>query len=305
MSLASNRRATQRSLLLFSPAAVTIFVLVALPLLIMGHISLLDRGINGGVDWTSHYSFDSYRNFLWEEDLDGQMVINIAYLKTFLRSVTQAGVTTVLCFLVGFPAALWMSSVERKWRDIVVLLITIPFWTNLLIRNYAWLIILREDGWLQQWLTAIWPGDTPPTLLYNDLAVAIGLTYSFLPFMILPIYATLEKFDWRLAEAAYDLGANRWRVLTRVILPISMPGIIGGAMLVFIPSLGAFVTPALLGGGKTLMIGNLIQLQFGPSRNWPFGGALSVILLALMMLVLVAYALHTNYRSRRDGRVRS
>lgn len=305
MSLASNRRATQRSLLLFSPAAITIFVLVALPLLIMGHISLLDRGINGGVDWTSHYSGDSYRNFLWEEDLDGQMVVNIAYLKTFLRSITQAGITTLLCFLVGFPAALWMSSVERKWRDIVVLLITIPFWTNLLIRNYAWLIILREDGWLQQALNAVWPGTTPPTLLYNDLAVAIGLTYSFLPFMILPIYSTLEKFDWRLAEAAYDLGANRWRVLTRVILPISMPGIIGGAMLVFIPSLGAFVTPALLGGGKTLMIGNLIQLQFGPSRNWPFGGALSVILLALMMLVLVAYALHTNYRTRRDGRVRS
>jgi spermidine/putrescine transport system permease protein len=191
-----------------------------------------------------------------------------------------------------------MSSVERKWRDMVVLLITIPFWTNLLIRNYAWLIILREDGWPQRFLNMLWPHGAP-TLLYNDLAVAIGLTYSFLPFMILPVYATLEKFDWRLVEAAYDLGANRWRALRRVILPVVMPGIVSGAMLVFIPSLGAFVTPALLGGGKTLMIGNLIQLQFGPSRNWPFGGALSVILLGLMLLVLVLYAVQANRRARR------
>ena len=301
----SARNATRRSLFLFSPAALTVILLVAAPLLIMGHISLLDRGVNGGVSWDSDYSFNAYRNFLWEEDLDGTMVVNIAYLKTFLRSVTQAAVTTILCFLVGFPAALWMSSVDKKWRDIVVLLITIPFWTNLLIRNYAWLIILREDGWPQQALAAIWPGASPPTLLYNDIAVAIGLTYSFLPFMILPIYSTLEKLDWRLVEAAYDLGANRWRALKRVILPMALPGIAAGGMLVFIPSLGAYVTPALLGGGKTLMIGNLIQLQFGPSRNWPFGGALSIILLALMMLVLTGYALHTNRRARLNPGERS
>ena len=128
--------------------------------------------------------------------------------------------------------------------------------------------------------------------------MAVGLTYSFLPFMILPIYATLEKLDWRLVEAAYDLGANRWVALRRVIMPLALPGIIGGAMLVFIPSLGAYVTPALLGGGKTLMIGNLIQLQFGPSRNWPFGGALSLILLGMMLVVLVVYALHRNHRAR-------
>jgi spermidine/putrescine transport system permease protein len=178
----------------------------------------------------------------------------------------------------------------------MVLLITIPFWTNFLVRNYAWLIILREDGWATAAARSVFGPNVE--LLYNDVAVAIGLSYSFLPFMILPLYAVFEKFDWRLLEAAYDLGANRNRALRRVVVPIVRPGIAAGSMLVFIPCLGAFVTPALLGGGKTLMMGNVIQMQFGASRNWPFGAALGVVLLAAILAVLMAAALWRNRRRR-------
>lgn len=304
MSALNPRAEAARRTALFTPAAITMLTLIVVPLLIMAYISLLDRGVNGGVDWQSKFNFGAYKSFLFEEDLDGQQVVNIAYLKTFLRSISQAFFTTFFCFLLGFPVALWMSTLDRRWRETMVLLITIPFWTNLLIRNYAWLIILREDGLAQHMVNAAWPGHGEVQLLYTDFAVSVGLVYSFLPFMILPIYARLEKFDWRLVEAAYDLGANRLRTLIRVIFPLAIPGITAGSLLVFIPSLGAYVTPALLGGGKTLMIGNLIQLQFGPSRNWPFGGALSLILLGIMMLVLMVYAYQRTRRSRKNGEAR-
>ena len=224
------------------------------------------------------------------------MIVNTTYLTIFLRSVAQAGVTTILCLILGLPVALWMAGLSRSGREIMLLVITIPFWTNLLVRNYAWLIILREDGWTAQFVNAILPFG-PVQLLYNDIAVAIGLTYSFLPFMILPIYTVFEKFDWRLLEAAHDLGANRRRALRRVVLPIATSGIVAGCLLVFIPCLGAFVTPALLGGGRTLMLGNIIQMQFGASRNWPFGAALSVVLLAIMLIAMTGMALWRNRRA--------
>jgi spermidine/putrescine transport system permease protein len=214
------------------------------------------------VDWAAHPSFANYGKLIWDEDFDGTIILNSDYLRIFVRSVLQAGSTTLICGLLGLPVALWMSSLSRGARDIAVLLITVPFWTNLLVRHYAWLILLREDGVISRSISAVWPFG-PVQLLYNDAAITSGLVYSFLPFMILPIYSGFEKFDWRLLEAAYDLGANRRRALLRVILPLAMPGIIAGAMLVFIPSLGSFVTAALLGGGKTMMIGNLIQMQFG------------------------------------------
>lgn len=282
-------------LVMLSPALLVIAALVGTPLLIMIWISFLGRGTTAGVDWTSTPSLANYVKLAWEEDFDGSLIFNASYAVIFLRSVAQALVTTMLCILLGLPVALWMSSLPRKARNLMVFLITIPFWTNLLVRNYAWLILLREDGAISHAVNAVWPWGRV-TLLYNDVAVAIGLVYSFLPFLILPVYSVFEKFDWRLLEAAYDLGAPRWRAFRKVILPLAMPGLIAGALLVFIPSLGAFVTPALLGGGKTLMIGNLIQMQFGPSRNWPFGAALSVVLLASMMVSLMAVAFA---RSRR------
>ncbi len=284
---------------LVAPALVIVLALVGVPLAIMAWVSLLERGATIGVTWDSAPSFANYTRLAWEEDFDGTMLLNPTYLIIQLRSVAQAFFTTVLCVLLGLPVALWMSSLSKNQRDIAVLLITIPFWTNLLVRNYAWLIILREDGAVSHFANAVWPFG-PVQLLYNDTAILIGLVYSFLPFMILPIYSGFEKFDWRLLEAAYDLGANRRQALTRVVIPLAMPGIIAGSMLVFIPSLGSFVTAAILGGGKSLMMGNLIQLQFGQSRNWPFGAALSVVLLALMMLVLVGLAL---WRNRQGGKI--
>ncbi|MGE3875732.1 MAG: ABC transporter permease [Parvibaculaceae bacterium] len=289
MSGAASRRAA-----LLAPALATMLVLIGVPLLIVAWVSLLGRAENAGVDWSSSPSLGNYLKLVLEEDFDGSLIFNPAYAVIFLRSVIQAGVTTIICIMLGLPVALWMAGLSKWGRDVMVLAITIPFWTNLLVRNYAWLIILREDGWATQGLRALFGGDIQ--LLYNDAAVAIGLAYSFLPFMILPLYAVFEKFDWRLLEAAYDLGANRTRAFMRVVLPMARPGIVAGSLLVFIPCLGAFVTPALLGGGKTLMMGNVIQQQFGAARNWPFGAALSVVLLAAMLIVMTAVALWRNRR---------
>ncbi|MDF3936760.1 ABC transporter permease [Pseudomonas citronellolis] len=293
MSVTATSPTTSR-LLLLSPVALTLLALIAIPLGIMGYISLLPRNLYGGVDWHAGWQLQSYVQLFFQEDFDGNLELNWVYAQALLRSLFQAGGTTALCFLLGFPVALWMTSLNEKARNLMVLLITIPFWTNLLIRNYAWLIILRENGWIAQGVNALFPQAGGITLLYNDFAVCVGLVYSFLPFMILPIYSTLEKLDWRLVEAAYDLGATRWKALRRVILPLSMPGVIAGALLVFVPSLGAFITPAILGGGKTLMIGNLIQQQFGTARNWPLGGSLSFLLLGIMLLALVLFALYSR-----------
>ncbi|MCW0001393.1 ABC transporter permease [Pararhizobium sp. YC-54] len=287
---------TLRRASLLTPAIAVILLLIGVPLCLMGWISLLGKGTSSGVDWASLPSVANYVRLVWEEDFDGTMILNSSYLVIFLRSVVLAAVTTIFSLLLGLPVALWMAGLSRTGRDAMLLLITIPFWTNLLVRNYAWLIILREDGWVAKSVNAISPFG-PVQLLYNDTAVAIGLTYSFLPFMILPLYTVFEKFDWRLLEAAYDLGATRKRALRRVLLPIATPGIMAGSLLVFIPCLGAFVTPALLGGGKTLMLGNIIQMQFGASRNWPFGASLSVILLAAMLIVMTAMALLRNRRT--------
>ena len=292
-----DRAATRQGFLLL-PALAVILLLVGVPLALMSWVSLLEKGGTSGVDWASTPGLGNYVRLVWEEDFDGTMILNPTYAVIFLRSVSQAAVTTLLCLALGLPVALWMAGLSQTGRNVMLLLITIPFWTNLLVRNYAWLIILREDGWTTRFLDAVWPFG-PVQLLYNDAAVAIGLTYSFLPFMILPLYSVFEKFDWRLVEAAHDLGATRRRALTRVVLPIVMPGIAAGSLLVFIPCLGAFVTPALLGGGKTAMLGNVIQAQFGPARNWPFGAAVSVVLLAVMLAVMTGMALWRNRRPAR------
>ncbi|MBP9047562.1 MAG: ABC transporter permease, partial [Tabrizicola sp.] len=194
-----------RRIALMLPALVAILLLVGAPLGLMGWVSLLEKGTSAGVDWSSTPSLGNYQRLIWEEDFDGTLLLNTNYLVIFLRSVMQAAVTMLLCLAFGLPVALWMASLSPTGRAVMLLLVTIPFWTNLLVRNYAWLIILREGGWLGMAVDAIWPFG-PVQLLYNDVAVAIGLTYSFLPFMILPVYSVFEKFDWRLVEAAHDLG---------------------------------------------------------------------------------------------------
>jgi len=225
-----------------------------------------------------------------------RLTINTDYLRIFSRSILLAGLTTVLTLLIGFPTALWMAFQPLSRRGFLVFIVTVPFWTNLLVRNFAWILLLRDGGVIDSTLRGLGLTSGPMEVLYTPFATSIGLTYSFLPFMILPIYVSLEKLDRRLIEAAFDLGADRWRALRRIILPLATPGIVAGAILVFVPGLGAFISPELLGGAKSMMIGNLIQEQFGQSRNWPFGAALAFVLLALVLLALWLHAL----RFRRE-----
>ena len=202
--------------------------------------------------------------------------------------------TTVLTLLIGFPTAWFIATRPPKSRPLWLFLITIPFWTNLLIRTVAIFEVIRNEGVINSLL--MWTGVTlaPIQITYTDTAVFIGMAYVYLPLMVLPLFASIDRFDMRLIEAAYDLYASRMAVLRRVILPIVRPGIIAGSILVFVPSLGAVVTPRILGGGKNMMIGNFIELQFGQGRNWPLGAALSMTLLVIVTVALLVYVRAAN-----------
>ncbi|MCB1882538.1 MAG: ABC transporter permease [Geminicoccaceae bacterium] len=276
--------------LLVLPAVLVLLAFTVLPLCIMAYVSVLERGTYGGVEWGRH-TLDAYVAFLFERDLDDSLVLNPDYLKIFARSFGLAAFTTALCLTIGLPTALYMATRAPKRRNLLVFLVTIPFWTNLLVRTYAWILLLRNNGLIDKGLHDLGLASGPLDLLYTPFAIMIGLTYTFLPFMVLPVYASLEKLDWRLVEAAMDLGATRVTAFRRVVLPLSLPGVVAGMVLVFVPCLGAYVAPELLGGAKVLMIGNLIQSQFGAARNWPFGAALAFALLAIVLLAMAFYAL--------------
>lgn len=286
----AEHRQLRRRLLLTSPAMIALLVFLVLPLGIMFLVSVLVPGDYGGVKW-DQYSLEAYVNFLYERDLDDSLVFNTDYLQIFQRSFWLSVLTTAGCLLIGFPTALYLALQSERKRNLLLFLVTVPFWTNLLVRVYAWILLLRNGGLVDSGLGVFGLSDGALGLLYTDVAVVIGLLYTFLPFMVLPIYTSLEKLDWRLVEAAFDLGANRFQALRRVIVPLAMPGIVAGAILVFIPSLGNYIIPELLGGGKSLMIGNLIQLQFGASHNWPLGAALSFALLGFVLLAMLLYSL--------------
>ena len=288
--LLAARRQLKGRLLLTAPAMLVLLVFLLAPLAIMFLVSILQSGDYGGVVW-GQYSLDAYINFLYERDLDDSWVFNTDYLQIFQRSLLLSLLTTAGCLLIGFPTALYLALQSERKRNLLLFLVTVPFWTNLLVRTYAWILLLRNGGLVDAGLQGVGLTEQPLGLLYTDTAVIIGLLYCFLPFMVLPIYTSLEKLDWRLVEAAFDLGANRFQALKRIIIPLAMPGIIAGVMLVFIPSLGNYIIPELLGGGKSLMIGNLIQLQFGSSHNWPFGAALAFARLSLVLLAMLSYSL--------------
>jgi spermidine/putrescine transport system permease protein len=283
-------RRRRQALLLIGAPVVFIAVFFVAPIAIMAVVSVAQRAQFGGVVWGT-FSPEAYLRFIYERDFDDSLMWNPAYVRILVRSAWLSVTTTTLCVLIGFPTALYMAMQPPARRSLLIFLVTIPFWTNLLIRNYAWILLLRSGGLVDNAAQSLGLADGSLNLLYTEFAVALGLTYTFLPFMVLPIYASLEKLDFRLVEAAYDLGADKWRALRRVVLPLSMPGVAAGAILVFIPCLGSYVTPDLLGGAKTMMIGNLIQNQFGASRNWPFGAALSFALLALVLLAMMLYLL--------------
>jgi spermidine/putrescine transport system permease protein len=284
---------TKRNRSLAMPAVIFISVFGVLPLILMFVYSFLKAAPYGGVEWK--FTTDAYVYFLFQRDIfDDTLQFAPDFLIIYFRSFVFAVITTIVCLLLGFPTAYFMATRPPAQRNWWVLLITIPFWSNLLVRTFAIMFIIRDQGLLND--TLIWLGliDKPITLLYTDFAIVVGLLYSFLPFMVLPLYSSLEKLDFRLVEAGYDLYATRGRVLWRLIIPLSKPGIIAGCLLVFIPALGAYVTPLILGGGKHLMIGDLIAQQFGSGRNWPLGSAQAFILMAAVLVALYFYVRNTS-----------
>ncbi len=275
--------------LLSLPALLIIFVAAIGPLFVMLVYSFLAKGDYGDVKpW--EFSMEGWFSVFFERDIfDDTFGLASAHLSIIWRSLKLSFYTTILTLILGFPTAYFIATRPAKSREIWVFLITIPFWTNLLIRTFAMQQVIRNEGIVNNVL--IWLGiiDSPLQIIYTDVANLLGMTYVYLPLMVLPLYASIEKLDFRLVEAGYDLYANRLQVLWRIVIPLVKPGLIAGSILVFIPSLGAYVIPRVLGGGKNMMLGNLIEMQFGSGRNWPLGAAMSITLMALVMLALIFY----------------
>lgn len=290
-------RSARNGWLLSAPALVVLTLAAIGPLAIVVAYSFMPAGEYGNVAWG--FSLEAWQGILFTKDIfDGTLAWADANLAIFWRSVKLSVLTTVFAFVVGFPTAWFIATRPPKARAMWLFLITIPFWTNLLIRTFAITEIIRKEGLLNTVLLKLHLISQPLEMIYTDTAVFIGMTYVYLPLMVLPLFASLDRFDMRLLEAAYDLYANPWQVLRRVIVPIVKPGIIAGSILVFVPSLGAYVTPRLLGGGKNMMIGNFIELQFGQGRNWPLGASLSVTLLIIVTGALLVYVRYANRETR-------
>jgi spermidine/putrescine transport system permease protein len=286
--------------LLSAPALVIIFFAALGPLLIVLVYSFLAPGSYGDVKW--QFSTEAWFNVVFERDIfDDTLSFADANLSIFTRSAVLSLATTVLTLIVGFPTAYFIATRQENRRDIWLFLITIPFWTNLLIRTFAMMEVLRNEGLINSLLRLLGVTDHPVQFMYTDFAVLVGMVYVFLPLMVLPLYASMEKLDFRLIEAAYDLYASRFQVLRKIIVPLVKPGIIAGSILVFIPSLGAYVTPRVMGGGTNLMIGNLIELQFGQGHNWPLGASLSITLMVIVMAALLIYVRNAGRSGGQHG----
>lgn len=286
-------QSTRNGWLLSTPALIILTLFAVGPLMIVVVYSFLAAGQYGNVEW--QFSLDGWRGILWTKDIfDDTYGLADANISIFWRSIKLSVLTTILTFAVGFPTAWFIATRPQKSRALWLFLITIPFWTNLLIRTYAINEVIRNEGLMNTVLLKIGVISEPIRLIYTDTAVFIGMAYVYLPLMVLPLFAAIDRFDMKLLEAGYDLYASRMQVLRRVILPIVKPGIIAGSILVFVPSLGAYVTPRVLGGGKQMMIGNFIDLQFGQGRNWPLGAALSLTLLVIVTAALLIYVKYAN-----------
>ena len=275
LEAAARRADSRRGLLLALPAWAYLVIFFVLPLGIVAVYSFATRSSTGRTV-LGEWNLNSYRR-LW----DG-LVLDIA-----LRTLLLAVVTTVICLLLAYPLAYYMATRTPKVRNLLLIAVMIPFWSNFLVRTYAWKVLLGSDGPVSQLSQAL--GGEPIRLLFTNTAVLIGLVYGFLPFMVLPLYAALERMDWSLVEAARDLYADGWTAFRKVTWPLSLPGVVAGSILVFIPTLGAYVTPAILGGAKTTLAGDYIVSQFLAARNQPFGSALSMAMMAIMLGATVVY----------------
>ncbi|MGH8953247.1 MAG: ABC transporter permease [Acidimicrobiia bacterium] len=272
---AASRAAARRGFLIALPSFAYLVLLFVLPLVLVFVYSFATRDATGQTvlgDW----NLDSYKRLFSAE-----------VLEIFVRSLVLALATTVICLAVSYPFAFYIATRTPRARNVLLVLVMIPFWSNFLVRTYAWRVILGSEGPISQ-LSQLLGGDEF-RLLFTNTAVLIGLVYGFMPFMVLPLYAALERMDWRLVEAARDLYADGWTAFRKVTLPLSMPGVVAGSILVFIPALGAYVTPALLGGARTVLMGDYIVSQFLAARNWPFGSALSFAVMFVMLLATLFY----------------
>jgi spermidine/putrescine transport system permease protein len=267
--------------LLLAPLVAWALAFVVAPALIMLIYSFAQRGTLGGVVYD--FTLDNYRS-----------VGDPVYLQIVFRSIGYAAVTTAICLLAGYPVAYLIGRADERWRNLLLMAVMVPFWTSFLIRTYAWVTILKSEGLLNSLLIQLQLIAEPLEMLYTPGAVVLGLVYTFLPFMILPIYTSVEKLEGALIEAALDLGAGPLRAFSRVIVPLTSPGIAAGVLLVFVPALGIFAVNDILGGGRVDMIGNIIENQFKTARNWPFGAALGTSL-------LLSFAAIYFWVNRRQG----
>lgn len=278
----TRRRLTLFALLSVPSAFLTVFFLG--PLVIMVVYSWLKPGLYGGVEWQFFHL--NYGQILGWADTKYEK-FDPVYLYIFLRSLRLALLTVLTCLLVSYPAAFWVARMPDRRRTFMIFLITLPFFVSLIVRLFAWVLILRPSGFLNQGLLGLGVINEPLDLLYQDAAVIIGMTYIFIPFMFLPIYGSVEKLSQSQIEASSDLGARGIQTFRRIILPATLPGIVAGCVITFIPALGNFIVPSVLGGAKVLMIGNLIEQQFLSARNWPFGAALAMLIMAAVLCLLI------------------
>ncbi len=286
---------------LLGPGALWIFLFFNLPILIMLFISFVERGRAGGIKLPPVYTLNNYELFFnaCASDFAGVNCNPFLYMGIFGNSVRIALVVTFWCIVIGYPLSYFIARQKPVWRDVLMILVIIPFWTNFLVRTYALKSVLATEGLLNTFLMNLRLIGGPLDLLFNEFAVVVGLIYGYLPFAVLPMYASIEKFDHSLMEAAADLGAPPQRAFWRVMLPMTLPGVAAALILVFVPVVGAFITPDIMGGGKVEMIGTLINRQFGVARNWPFGSAMSLVLMTLVLIGVVAYFRSSNEETRR------
>lgn len=276
-------RKRQQLALLLGPVTLFLAIFLLLPLAIMVVYSFLAPGLYGGVEWTYYpHNYGRILGFADPEFEDFDPV----YLAIFARSVSIALITVAVTLLVCYPAAFQIAALPERWKNFALFLITLPFFASLIVRLFIWVLILRPTGFINETLGALGLIDRPLDLLYTEGAVILGMVYIFVPFMFLPLYASVEKLDWTLIRASQDLGAGSFDTFRRIILPLTLPGIAAGCIIVFIPALGNFIVPAVLGGAKSLMLGNLIEQQFLAARNWPFGSALAMLVMAVVLVLL-------------------
>ncbi len=274
------------SLLLMAPGLGWLALFLVVPAGIVFLLAFFQRGLYGGIDYL--FTFENL-----------ERALDPLYLSILWRSALVAGQATLIALLIGYPAAYAIARASGRWQPALLVLVMLPFWSNFLIRTYAWIVLLNRKGIVNESLIGWGLIDEPLPLLYNEGAVITGLVYNYLPFVVLAVYASLARMDRSLLEASEDLGAPAWRSFLRITLPLSLPGVAAGAVFVFVLSIGNFITPDLLGGGRIQMVGNLIYDQFLTARDWPFGAALSLLLIAVMLLLLFAQALLVRHAGGR------